>query len=108
MASVGDARAFLASHCGIPFRDVAHYVTVIEDPDGDLAALQTCCDGVGDAQRILAGALAALTGEMPLAPWSEAVIVQREDLRAALKAELPEEVRARFLEALGESDDDGG
>jgi hypothetical protein len=48
--------------------------------------------------------MTVLTGVVPLAPYSSAVIVQRADLRAALKAELPDEVRARFLEALGETD----
>jgi hypothetical protein len=106
--SVGAARDFFSAHCGIPREAVAHYVTVVEDSDGDLAALSTCCDGVADASRMLAGALTVLTGNIPVAQYSTAVIVQRDDLRTALKAELPEEVRARFLEALGESDDDGG
>ena len=104
MGSLLDARAFLAAHCGIPPEQIAHYVTVIEAPCGTLAALDSC-DSAGNAQRMLAGALAVLTGEIPLAPWSEAVIVQRGDLRAALKGDLPDEVRARFLEAMGEDCD---
>jgi hypothetical protein len=104
VGNVGQAKDFFSSHCNMPRWMVAHYVTVIEDPSGDLAAISTCCDGVGDAQRLLKGALTALTSHVHLDPESEAVIVSREDLRAAMKAELPEEVRARFLEALGEAD----
>ena len=107
MGNVGQARDFLAAHCGLPRWKVAHYTAVVEDPSGDLAAISTCCDGVDDAERMLAGALAALTGNVPLVPYSDAVIVSRDDLRAAvLKADLPGEIRARFLEALGEAGHD--
>lgn len=102
MGNVGQARDFLAAHCGLPRWKVAHYVAVAEDPSGDLAAISTCCDGVDDAERMLAGALAALTGKVPLVPFSDAVIVSRDDLRAVLKADLPGEVRTRLAEVLGE------
>jgi hypothetical protein len=104
MGSVGAVRDFFAAHCNLARWEVAHYVTVIENPVGDLAAISTCCDGVDEASTMLRGALTALTGKVQLAPYSEAVIVSREDLRAALKAELPAETRSRFLEALGEGD----
>lgn len=104
MGSVGDARDFLSAHCNLARWQVAHYVTVIEDPAGDLAAISTCCDGTRDAARMLTGALTAITSQITLAPDSDGIIVSRGDLHAALKAELPEEVRARFLEALGEVD----
>lgn len=101
MGSVGDARDFLSAHCRVDRWRVAHYVTVIEDPDGDLVAVSTCCDGTRDAARMLTGALTAITSQVMLAPESDGIIVHREDLQAALKAQLPEEVRARFLDALG-------
>ncbi len=104
MGNVGQARDFLASHCGIPRWMVAHYVAVVEDPSGSLAGISTCCDGVDDAQRMLSGALTALTANVPFVPFSDAVIVSREDLRTVLQAELPGEVRARLAEALGEAD----
>ena len=65
MGNVGQARDFFAAHCGLPRWKVAHYTAVVEDPSGDLAAISTCCDGVDDAERMLAGALAALTGNVP-------------------------------------------
>ena len=60
MGNVGQARDFLAAHCGLPRWKVAHCTAVVEDPSWDLAAISTCCDGVGDAERMLAGALAAV------------------------------------------------
>lgn len=43
--SVGDARDFFSAHCNLERWQVAHYVSVVEDPDGCLVALSTCCDG---------------------------------------------------------------
>ena len=51
---------------------------------------------------MLSGALTVLTLNVPLVPFSDAVIISRDDVRAVLKAELPDEVRARLAEALGE------
>jgi hypothetical protein len=102
MGNIGAARDFFAGHCGIPRPSIAHYVTVIQDPDGDLAAISTCCDGVDEAVVMLSGALAAITGGVPLAPHTGAVIVQREDLRAVLPV-VPDGIRQRFREALGEA-----
>lgn len=105
MGSVGAARDFFAAHCNLDRWEVAHYVTVIESPSGDLAAISTCCDGVDEASKMLRGALAALTGKVPLAPHSEAVIVSRGDLRAVIAEAIPADVRERFREALGEASD---
>lgn len=102
MGSVGAARDYIAANSTIPRDRVAHYVTVVADTESCLAGVLTCCDGVDDAVAMLSGALAAITGGVPLAPDSGAVIVQREDLRAVL-AVVPESIRQRFREALGEA-----
>lgn len=100
--NVGAARDFFAGHCNLPRVSVDHYVAVIKDPAGDLAAISTCCDRVDDVIAMLSGALAAITSGTPLTPESNAVIVSRDDLRAALgSALIPDAVRRRLREALG-------
>lgn len=104
---VGDARDFFAAHCQLPRWQVAHYVSLIEAPDGTLAAISTCCDGVDDAERMLKSALAALSGQVPVSAQSDAVIVSRDDLRAILgEPPFHAGARARLREALGEASDD--
>ncbi len=107
MGNVGDARDFFSSHCNLERWRVAHYVAVIEDPAGDLAAVSTCCDGTRDAARMLSGALTAITRQVPLPPASDGVIVSREGLRAVLarSGALPADILGRFREALGEAGD---
>lgn len=109
VGSVGDARDFLSAHCKLERWKVAHYITVVEDPAGDLAAISTCCDGTRDGARMLAGALTAITSQVMLAPDSDGIIVSREDLRAVLTVlaeSIPAGIRGRFREALGEADRD--
>lgn len=109
MGNVGAARDYIAANGTIPRDRVAHYVTVVADTESCLAGILTCCDGVDDAVAMLSGALAAITGGSPLAPDCGAVIVQRDDLRAALgTALIPDAVRHRLREALGEAPDGKG
>jgi hypothetical protein len=98
--SVGAARDFLAAHTGLPRESVAHYAVVMGDED-ELTSVVTCCDEVDETTAMLRAALAALGSGALATTGSRSVIVSREDLRAALKADLPEEARSRFLEALG-------
>lgn len=107
MGSVGDARDFLSAHCGLERWKIAHYITVVADPAGDLAAISTCCDGTREGAGMLAGALTAITGQVPVTPDSDGIIVSREDLRAALLAvggAMPAGILGRFREAIGEAD----
>ena len=102
VSAVGAVRDFLAAHAGLPRVAVAHYVTATMSRPGTLTSVGTCCDDADEALGLLGMAIAALGGGNPAAPESRSVIVLRDDLRAALSGELPEEARARLVEALGE------
>jgi len=109
MGSVGAVRDFLSAHCGIPRAEVAHYVSVVAGPDGDVRAIETCCDGTAEAAGMLREAMEALNGDFPLDPASPAVIVGREDLRRILdrSGAIPADVLSRLRAALGEEAGDG-
>jgi hypothetical protein len=106
--TVGETRAFLAAHYGVPHREDTQYVIVAEAVNG--MTVGTCCDGTAEAAGMLRTALREIGAALPaLAPGSPSVIVGRDDLRAVLNARpcANAEALSRLRDAMGEDENHG-